>query len=83
MSHDSVVAGFKKAIYKGLAIEAIEADNALNLFSGNDFNGKIAQFRKIDSELTELSKSVTRRLYYTNLPTSKRCCSESHDGLEH
>ena len=57
LDHDSVVPAFKKAIYKGLAIEAIESNDALNLFSGNDFNGKIAQFRKIDGELTELSKS--------------------------
>lgn len=57
IDHDSVAPAFKKAIFKGLAIDAIESDDALNLFSGNDFNGKIAQFRKIDSELTELSKS--------------------------
>lgn len=57
MEHDKVAPAYKKAMYKGLAIEAIEADDALNLFSGNDFNSKIAQFRKIDQELTELSKS--------------------------
>ena len=57
MKHDNVAPAYKKAMYKGLAIEAIEADDALNLFSGNDFNGKITQFQKIDQELTELSKS--------------------------
>ena len=57
LDHESVIPAYKKAVYKGLAIDAIESDDALNLFSGNDFNVKIAQFRKIDSELTELSKS--------------------------
>lgn len=57
LDHDAVEPAYKKAVYKGLAIQAIESDEALNMFSGNDFNGKVAQFKKIDQELTELAKS--------------------------
>ena len=57
LPHDGVKPAFQKAVYKGLAIQAIEADPALNLFSGKDFNGKVAQFGKIDRELTELAQS--------------------------
>ena len=47
LDHDAVEPAYKKAVYKGLAIQAIESDEALNMFSGNDFNGKVAQFKKI------------------------------------
>ncbi len=57
LSHELIVPAYQKAICKGLAIRAIEADEALNLFSGNDFNRKIEQFGKIDRDLTELAKS--------------------------
>jgi hypothetical protein len=57
MEHDSVLPAFRKTIYKGLAIEAIDSDESLNFFSGNDFNRKIQQFEKIDKELVDLAKS--------------------------
>ena len=57
LDHDKVIPAFRKAVYKELAIKAIDGDDALNLFSGNSFNEKIAQFRKIDQELTELAQS--------------------------
>ena len=57
LAHDAVKPACRKAIYKGLSVLAIEADQTLNLFSGKDFNGKIEQFGKIDQELTELAKS--------------------------
>ncbi len=57
LEHDDVMPAYKKTINKLLAMDAIEADETLNLFSGNDFNNKIAQFRKIDKELTELAKN--------------------------
>ena len=57
LEHDMVVPAYKKALYKGLAIEAIESDAALNEFTGIDFNEKIAQFKKIDQEMTNLAKS--------------------------
>lgn len=55
--HDSIVPAYRKAMYKGLAVQAIESDDALNMFSGVDFNEKISQFKKIDREMTALSQS--------------------------
>ena len=57
LDNDMVIPAFRKAVYKELAIKAIDSDEALNLFSGNSFNEKIAQFRKVDKELTELAQS--------------------------
>lgn len=57
LESDLVIPAFRKAVYKELAIKAIDSDDALNLFSGNSFNEKIAQFRKVDQELTELAQS--------------------------
>ncbi len=57
LEHDMVVPAYKKAIYKGLAVEAIESDKALNEFTGTDFNEKIAQFRRLDQEMLNLAKS--------------------------
>lgn len=57
LEHDLVVPACEKAVLRGLAVHAMEADEALNCFSGKDFNEKIAQFRRIDSELTELARS--------------------------
>ena len=72
LDHDAVVPAYRKAICKGLAVEAIESDETLNLFSGNDFNGKIAQFRKIDSELAELSKGEIYCRLAANVPDFTR-----------
>ena len=57
LDHELVKPAFRKAVFKGLAVQAIEADEALNTFSGYDFNSKVEQFRKIDQELSELAKS--------------------------
>ena len=57
LDHEMVKPAFKKALTRGLSIMTIEADDALNMFSGADFNSKVEQFRKIDGELTEPAKS--------------------------
>ena len=57
LTHTQVVPAFRRALYEELAVKAIDSDQSLNLFSGNDFNEKIAKFRKVDQELTELARS--------------------------
>ena len=56
MEHDDLIPAFRKTMYRGLAAEAIDGEEALNAFTGSDFNGKIAQFGRLDAELTELAR---------------------------
>ena len=57
LEHEEVIPAYKKTVFRALAMNTIRSDEALNSFSGNDFNEMIDQFRKIDQELTELAKS--------------------------
>lgn len=54
--HDEIYSAYKKAVAKALAIAAIDNDKILSTFSGAVFNEKIAQFRRIDKELTALTQ---------------------------
>ena len=56
MPHEDVMNAYLRAIYQALAMVVIDAQPALNLFSGALFNEKIAQFKRIDRELTELTR---------------------------
>lgn len=56
LPHGQVEKAYLKAIYKALTMKAIDEDTTLNHFSGAVFNEKIAQFRKMDENLTALTK---------------------------
>ena len=57
LDHENVIPAYRKSMLQGLAVHAIEAEECLNQFSGYEFNDKIAQFRRLDRELTELARS--------------------------
>ena len=56
MAHEEVQPAYKKAIYKLLASAAIDADSALNHFSGAMFIEKIEQLKRLDAELMRLTQ---------------------------
>ncbi|MEE0945819.1 MAG: DUF3320 domain-containing protein [Acutalibacteraceae bacterium] len=56
LTHQQVIPVYKKAVLYRLIATAIDNSPLLNSFSGAVFNEKIEQFRRIDKELTELSK---------------------------
>lgn len=56
LCHSEIIPAYKKAVLYRLITEAIDNSPSLNCFSGALFNEKIEQFRRIDSELTELSR---------------------------
>ena len=57
LEHDHVLPAFQKAAYKSLIIDGIDRDDSLNTFTGNEFNEKVAQLRRLDSELTQLTQN--------------------------
>lgn len=56
MPHQDIIPAYRKAVFYALCGIAIDNSSALNSFSGAVFNEKIEQFKRIDTELTELSK---------------------------
>ncbi len=56
LDHDDLIPAYRKAIFYALIVLAIDGAESLNSFSGVVFDEKIEQFRRIDKELTELSK---------------------------
>lgn len=57
LEHERVLPAYRKALLRGLITQAIESEECLNRFSGYAFNDTIAQFRRLDRELTELARS--------------------------
>lgn len=62
LAHEEVIGAYYKAIYQHLAKSIIGESDVLNGFSGALFDDQVARFKKIDTELTELSKKA---IYYT------------------
>lgn len=62
MEHGAVLGAYYKAIYRHLAVGVINESGVLNSFSGALFDEQVSQFKKIDAEITELSRKA---VYYT------------------
>ncbi|MDR0381852.1 MAG: DUF3320 domain-containing protein [Oscillospiraceae bacterium] len=56
LDHAAVLPSYRKALYAALIVAAVESDETLNRFSGAVFDEKIEQFKRIDRELTELTR---------------------------
>ena len=56
LAHDDVISSYKKGLYKALINDIIDSEPVLTSFSGSVFNEKIEQFKRIDAELTILTR---------------------------
>ncbi len=56
MAQEDVLPAYRKALYKAMAIAAIDASPALSIFSGAVFNEKIRQLKRLDEEMMKLSQ---------------------------
>ncbi len=56
LAHEDVLNAYHRAVYQALAMYLIDRAPALNMFSGALFNEKIAQFKRIDQEMTRLTR---------------------------
>lgn len=79
VSHENILNGFKKALFKSLIISAIDSDNTLMNFSGPVFNEKIQQFKRKDKEITELSKQEIYCRLAAKVPNFVKEAAQSSD----
>lgn len=79
VAHANILNGFKKALFKSLIISAIDSDHTLMNFSGPVFNEKIQQFKRIDKELTELSKQEIYCRLAAKVPNFVREAAQSSE----
>ena len=75
LDHDQLIPVFFKSVYKALIWNIVEQEPVLNKFTGNSFNEKIKEYKRMEQEFTDLTK---QEMYYRlthNLPTG-------HEGVE-
>ena len=69
MEHDLVVPGYKKAIYNALIWAIIAKEPVLNKFTGNSFTESIREYKNMEDELKELTKTEMLHKLSGNIPT--------------
>ena len=61
LPHEQVMSVYLRSIYKAIILSVIETEPVLNGFTGNGFNERIVQFKKLDAEFMDLTKE---EMYY-------------------
>lgn len=69
LPHEDVMNVYLRSIYKAIILSVIEAEPVLNGFTGNEFNERIVQFKKLDAEFMELTKQEMYYILTHQLPT--------------
>ncbi len=79
MAHSDMKGAYIKTISKAMAIKAIDGSSALNKFSGPLFNEKIEQFRRMDREITALTKQEIYCRLASKVPNFSREAAQSSE----
>lgn len=79
LSHEQILPAYRKAEAKGLAIRAIDEEPALGTFSGAMFNEKIARFKRLDRDLTELTRQEIFCRLAAHVPDCAREAAQSSE----
>ena len=79
ISHSDVKGAYIKTISKDMAVKAIDGSSALNKFSGPVFNEKIEQFKRMDQEITELTKQEIYCRLASKIPNFSREAAQSSE----
>lgn len=79
LPHEQVRPAYLKAMAKGLAVRYIDEEPVLGTFSGAMFNEKIAQFKRIDTDLTELTRLEIFCRLAANVPNCTREAAQSSE----
>ncbi len=56
LAHEELFPAYKKTMLCGLICDAIDSSDSLTQFSGAVFNKKIDQYKRLDAQLTQLSR---------------------------
>lgn len=79
LEHENVIPAYKKALISGLINEIIDSEPALTAFSGSVFNEKIEQFKRMDAELTALTKKEIFCRLAAKIPNFAKEASQSSE----
>ena len=79
MPHEEILPLYRKSMLRSLIGIVIDENDALNTFSGSVFNEKVAQFKRLEGELTELSKQEIFCRLAANVPD---CSSSAANSSE-
>ena len=79
MPHEQVRPAYLKALAKGLAVRYIDLEPVLSTFSGAVFHEKIAQFKRLDQELTALTRQEIFCRLAANVPDCTREAAQSSE----
>lgn len=77
--HADILPAYHKAILKGLIGNAIDANSALNQFSGSVFNKRIQQYKRMDQEWTEISRQEAYCRLASRVPNFTQEASHSSE----
>ena len=69
---DKILGAYKKAVAKGLANRAIDSYNALNHFTGTQFEKKVEQLKELDAQVMELTKQEIFCRLASKIPSFER-----------
>lgn len=80
--HDALFPAYKKVLLHGLISHTIDDSNTLHQFSGAVFNEKIAQYKRMDAELTRLSQQEVYCRLASKVPNfTKEAAHSSELGI--
>ncbi len=68
LDHDKVKSSYNRALYKSMASSVIDGSEVLKSFSGPRFQDEVEQFKKLESEIRELSKQIIFCRLAANVP---------------
>lgn len=69
LAHDELIPVFLKSVYKQLIWDFIEEEPVLNEFTGNSFNERIKEYKRLEQEFLDLTKQEMYHKLTHNLPT--------------
>lgn len=82
LPHEKAEAAYHKGLYRCLIEAAIDRESALRSFSGALFREKIARFKKLDGELTELTRQEIFCRLAARIPNfTKEAAQNSEVGI--
>ena len=79
MAHEDVLPAWQKMLSRELAMVAIDQSHVLNTFAGAVFNEKIAQFARMDREMTELTRKEIFYRLAAKLPDFPKEAAQSSE----
>lgn len=82
LEHAAVEAAYYKGLYRALIEDVVDHDSVLQTFSGAVFHQKIAQFRRMDQEFLQLTKTELFYRLASKVPNfAKEAAQSSEVGI--